>query len=727
MNTKMENRGLKMEKNVARLCLAILYLLSSILCPRAAHAGNAVITLLDAQSNPLPGEVAVLSYFSAPQSQYSGVAVAWRNQFTADGTGTIYLTNAAPGKWMVTPVDEAAVAFTFYMPVTNGTIYVSQGWTTASAGNTLPPGTMSYDVNASDLRYLQASAASGIFDTNGAAANASAAASNSVVNGTWPAAAAVVATNTPDGGQVASIGDVLNFIGYSTNTTYWQNGSVNIWSPLQGIFISRLWNTSGNRSADLYNRVLSDTNGNVALDFGQSALETNGVPVASWKAGGFQLLQGSLGGNGGGLTNTPLQLGIVATGSNGAAATMMLGLDASGKPTTNAVPAGGSAGNIGWAQITNSPATNISVGSFSNLVITTGHSANNVAGIQPEFQINDQVTKSNLVVLGIDTVSEGSGGWAGQQTIWGDPLGYANNTMWNIGGLHFASASALNNGMSDPRFFIVRVKDPAPASNGTNGSYTLFENRYDSTYADADTLYANFLNCANTGNVGIGDLGAFSDNKGQFPAAKVQVYGSASGSYPAFAVVQNWANSNNVLFQISAQGVVTANGAAVTNLPNVSFDITNDVNKYLFTNLVAGLIQQTITNTIPPLLTSGAELNEEEVISWPGTAPTAFMVYVTQGTTNMVVMSRTSGMWTKPVNFSTSFWRSNNFLFFGNGVANSMGADGTIAFGQDNGVNSGGISIQYDPTSVAFIVYSNSISTNAVFGMFHKQTINHNP
>jgi len=470
--------------------------------------------------------------------------------------------------------------------------------------------------------------------------------------------------------------------------------------------------------------------GGTNLPFAKTFSSTNGYFTFTANSDGstnVTFVMTNAAGNGINLTNVSVQLGIVATGSNGSAATMMLGLDASGKATTNAVPAGGAVGNIGWAQITNSPATNIAVNSFSNLVITTGHTANNVAGIQPEFQVNDQVTKSNLVALGIDTVSEGSGGWAGQQTIWGEPLGFANNTMWNIGGLHFASASALNNGMSDPRFFIVRVKDPAPASNGTNGSYTLFENRYDSTYADADTLYANFLNCANTGNVGIGDLGAFSDNKGQFPAAKVQVYGSASGSYPAFAVVQNWANSNNVFFQISAQGVVTANGAGVTNLPNVSFDITNDVNKYLFTNLVAGLIQQTITNTIPPLLTSGAELNEEEVISWPGTAPTAFMVYVTQGTTNMVVMSRTSGMWTKPVNFSTSFWRSNNFLFFGNGVANSMGADGTIAFGQDNGVNSGGISIQYDPTSVAFIVYSNSISTNAVFGMFHKQTINHNP
>lgn len=150
MNTKkkMENRGWKVA------CSLVAMLLSLILCPAPASAGNAVIVLTDAQSNPLAGEVAVLSFLSAPQSQFGGTAVSWRNQFTADQTGTIYLTNAAPGKWEVNPVDLNAVSYTFYMPATNGTIYVSY-WTTASAGNTLPPGTMSYDVNASDLRYLQ--------------------------------------------------------------------------------------------------------------------------------------------------------------------------------------------------------------------------------------------------------------------------------------------------------------------------------------------------------------------------------------------------------------------------------------------------------------------------------------------------------------------------------------------------------------------------------------------
>lgn len=52
-------------------------------------------------------------------------------------------------------------------------------------------------------------------------------------------------------------------------------------------------------------------------------------------------------GDGSGLTNVPLALGQVAIGSNGATASTMLGLDGSGKVTTNAVPSGGGgSGNV---------------------------------------------------------------------------------------------------------------------------------------------------------------------------------------------------------------------------------------------------------------------------------------------------------------------------------------------------------------------------------------------
>jgi hypothetical protein len=117
-----------------------------------AHAGNALITVLDYQGNALVGEKCVLSFLSAPQSQNGGTSIIWRNSFYADGNGQILLTNAASGKWVVTPVDSQAVGFTFYMPVTNGTIR-AENFLTSDAGNSLPPDTMSYGVNASDRRF----------------------------------------------------------------------------------------------------------------------------------------------------------------------------------------------------------------------------------------------------------------------------------------------------------------------------------------------------------------------------------------------------------------------------------------------------------------------------------------------------------------------------------------------------------------------------------------------
>lgn len=141
-------------KTLKQIAVAGCLISSFILHPSSLPAGTAVITLLDFQSNPLPNEKCVLTFFSAPQSQYSGTSVQWRNSFFSDANGQICLTNAAPGKWMVSPADPNAVSFTFSMPATNGTVY-AQYYTTASAGNTLPPGTMSYDINASDLRYLQ--------------------------------------------------------------------------------------------------------------------------------------------------------------------------------------------------------------------------------------------------------------------------------------------------------------------------------------------------------------------------------------------------------------------------------------------------------------------------------------------------------------------------------------------------------------------------------------------
>ena len=118
-----------------------------------AVAGTAIITILDGQGNSIPDMRCVLTFFSAPQSQNGGTAIQWRNSAETDTNGQITLTNAAPGNWQVKPLGLNLVGFTFLMPVTNGTIR-AEDWITASAGNTLPPDTVSFGVHASDRRYL---------------------------------------------------------------------------------------------------------------------------------------------------------------------------------------------------------------------------------------------------------------------------------------------------------------------------------------------------------------------------------------------------------------------------------------------------------------------------------------------------------------------------------------------------------------------------------------------
>jgi hypothetical protein len=97
----------------------------------------------------------------------------------------------------------------------------------------------------------------------------------------------------------------------------------------------------------------------------------------------------------------------------------------------------------------------------------------------------------------------------------------------------------LNSGVvaSDRRAFVWRVKDPGGSNTFVDhGSYSLMECRYDPSAADKDTTYANFSLCDQFGNVGLGDLGARSDDPtlGMLhPWGKVTVYGSHSRTYPA--------------------------------------------------------------------------------------------------------------------------------------------------------------------------------------------------
>ena len=149
--------------------------------PWTCRAGNAVITLLDGQGNPVTNTRVVLTSSSLPQSQNGGTAVQWRTSACTDANGQINLTNAVPGSWQVQPVNQNLAVFTFLMPITNGTIR-AEDFLIAAAGNTLPPDTFSYGVNASDRRY----------DAAGTAARATL---NALTQGSNAFAASLISTN----------------------------------------------------------------------------------------------------------------------------------------------------------------------------------------------------------------------------------------------------------------------------------------------------------------------------------------------------------------------------------------------------------------------------------------------------------------------------------------------------------------------------------------------------
>ncbi|MDE2106196.1 MAG: hypothetical protein KGL39_53750 [Patescibacteria group bacterium] len=88
-------------------------------------------------------------------------------------------------------------------------------------------------------------------------------------------------------------------------------------------------------------------------------------------------ISGVISGNGSGLTNVPVTLGSAITGSNGAAAAWMLGMDAAGNVTSNAVPSGGASApsaNVvtNWAGLTNNPIwLGYNIG-YSNALVVDG-------------------------------------------------------------------------------------------------------------------------------------------------------------------------------------------------------------------------------------------------------------------------------------------------------------------------------------------------------------------
>lgn len=140
-----------MNRKLIFLVLALGVALAAT-APVARANGTAVITLLDGFQNPITNTQCRLTYFSAPYSSVLGTSVQWRGSACTDTSGQITLTNCSPGFWQVKALSLNAVAFSFLMPATNGTVLV-QSWTTADAGATWPPNNAAFSTSASDLRY----------------------------------------------------------------------------------------------------------------------------------------------------------------------------------------------------------------------------------------------------------------------------------------------------------------------------------------------------------------------------------------------------------------------------------------------------------------------------------------------------------------------------------------------------------------------------------------------
>lgn len=231
---------------------------------------------------------------------------------------------------------------------------------------------------------------------------------------------------------------------------------------------------------------------------------------------------------------------------------------------------------IGWNGITNAPGTNFVATSWGGVnAYLLEEPGSLLSGISPAFTYADPISKSNLVVIGGDTANaqggnsiRGANGIAGLLQCYGWPPTNAGG-YYNLGGLTVVNGYS-GCGTADFRKWIQRVKDPSVEPGLIDaGTYCLFENRYLPGAPDQDTSYANYQLIDNTGNMGLGDLGERSDDRSNgnlYPTAKVTVYGSPNNNYPAFQVVHDYANTNQIMFQVAANGVATANGAGITNL-----------------------------------------------------------------------------------------------------------------------------------------------------------------
>ena len=445
---------------------------------------------------------------------------------------------------------------------------------------------------------------------------------------------------------------------------------------------------------------------------------------------GAGLTNGTFTGNGGGLTNTPLQLGIVATGSNGAAATMMLGLDASGKPTTNAVPAGGTgvlngAANVGLNSLFS--VTNSGTGNGSLMTRVSDNAGHGLIFTELEndgvYQLGD-VTGSNYNSnVSAYTNLPGLRIWARDNNDFGGGdnratgVGYGTlndaNGVSEGGALYFTHLGAYDQVIVGGTFGHVETQ---------RGLFTVFGFLDYSGYDNGD--WGNYPNPTQpTAAVDVCGAGT------NMPGLRLRSQSSRGGLYTNNlpGLIEDlgtnlvWIDDNK-----AAHYIVDSLTPVPTNAPaSGGYVYFSDLTQHPFTNLVSGLPSQTITNTLPGnLLPSGGDVDEKEIINF-GSAPASFIINISQGTTNVTLFARTASLWTAvPITFKWSLMRSNNVLYCEGGTVNCQGADGLIVFGQDNSTLPIMKSFVYDPTSPVNLIYSNSVSLATVIGVLHQQIIN---
>jgi hypothetical protein len=282
--------------------------------------------------------------------------------------------------------------------------------------------------------------------------------------------------------------------------------------------------------------------------------------------------------------------------------------------------------------------------------------------------------------------------------------GYGNLQGYNVWNMNIPGPIS-----TDKRAFVWRIKDPGGlAVWADQGSYALWENRYHPTAPDRDTSFANFLMADQFGNVGLGDLGARSDDPALgmlHPWAKVTIYGSHSRTYGALGFFPYNPIATPVTNTWEWDG--TNAYATDTTLLRTRFAMKDTNNVLLVTNLANGSIVTNLNaflgNSKPAI--SMASANTSANMYW-NEATMLMTNSSASGQIEWVFMVNDKGMGGLRMDQQGTFnWHSTNYIFWNQ--TNSGGHVMTLKGGR---VNIGGAA-SVAPTEL-LLVSGNQIITN---------------